>query len=105
MKYQSLVNNILSALYVQNNCDMKDTLTDLQELKEALEESHFAVIAAMEEIMNHNAEKGHMCPKCFGDVHVTYNQNETIEYQGMPVNERACSLVCSECGWSRDIDG
>jgi hypothetical protein len=98
MKYQGLISNIQAALYVENSCDMKDTLIDLKELHDAIEENHFAFLSTLEELIKLNAKKSHICRKCFGDLDVVYDGYEEHEFQGMPVTEKQYSVVCKDCG-------
>jgi uncharacterized protein YbaR (Trm112 family) len=104
LKYESLINNILSALYIENECDMKDTLIDLKELHDSIEENHFSFLGTLEEVIKSKANDLHICPKCQGDLEVVYDGQETSEYQGFEVAEKQYSIICTDCGYNKDID-
>jgi uncharacterized protein with PIN domain len=98
MKYESLINNIIAALYIENKCDMKDTLIDIKELHDAIEENHFGFIGTLEEIIKEKSEDLHICRKCFGELETVYDGYEEYEFIGMPVTEKQHSIVCKDCG-------
>lgn len=90
--------DLFESIQTNNNGDIKETLQDLTDLRDDIQASPYLYIAKLENFIRAKAEINHKCPKCFGDIQVTYDGNETTEYQGVPVSEPQYIIMCKDCG-------
>lgn len=91
--------DLFESIQSTNNGDIKETLQDLTDLRDDIQASPYLYIARLENFIRAKVEENHKCPKCFGDMQVTYDGCEASEYQGTPVSEPMHILMCKDCGY------
>jgi hypothetical protein len=97
--------DLYEAFYISENQDNSQALLLLSDLKNTIQDNHFGFISKIEAFLESKADELHICPKCFQPLQTVYGGQEICEYQGFEASENQYSVVCTECDYSKEIDG
>lgn len=93
------MDDILQALVKYFKGDRIESYETIDDMIELFLHEPAKISNKFREIIQEDAQDHSLCPICYQNLVTRESKNETVEYQGTPVNEPIHKRYCEYCGW------